>query len=141
MTNLKRVVYLLVALVIVEYVSGGLVTFDDKADLGFKPNSVNLTYPAVLPLIHRVLGVILLIGWIGLTLAGRRQPASWLYTVTTLLIVVQSSVGVLIGEDADQVSLSKYLVVTHFSISGLIIIVAGLALIKSRLNGYTDSAQ
>jgi len=50
---------------------------------------------------------------------------------TAALIVLQTVVGLLIAINTRKPLLSKYLVLTHFSISGLIIIAAGLTLIKS----------
>ncbi len=124
----------LVGLLIVEYVSGGLVTFDDPADLGFTPSSFSLTYPAVLPLLHRLLGVALIIGWLVLAIGSRERMIANYSRATVALIVLQSVVGLLIVGNTSKPLLSKYLVLTHFSMSGLIIIAAGLTLVKSMHN-------
>lgn len=121
----------LVGLLVIEYVSGGLVTFDDTADLGFTPSSFNLTYPAVLPLLHRLLGVALIIGWLVLAVGLRERALVNYSRATAALIVLQSLVGLLIVINTSKPLLSKYLVLTHFSMSGLIIIAAGLTLVKS----------
>ena len=131
MSKSRATLGVLVSLLIIEYVSGGLVTFDDPANLGFTPSSFNLTYPAVLPLLHRLLGAALIIGWLVVAIVLRERTIANYSRATAALIVLQSVVGLLIAINTGKPLLSKYLVLTHFSISGLIIIAAGLILIKS----------
>ncbi|MEM0322079.1 MAG: hypothetical protein QW613_06785 [Thermoprotei archaeon] len=126
----KIALSLLVALLVVVYVSGGLVTFDDPSDLGFAPTSLVLTYPGVLPFIHRVLGLVLVLGWIALTVSLRGELAYKRSALTAALILLELVLGLLISVNTARPVLSDYLVLANFSISGLIIIAGGLTLIK-----------
>ncbi|MEM0272545.1 MAG: hypothetical protein QW514_08400 [Thermoprotei archaeon] len=130
MMKTKIALSLLVALLVVVYVSGGLVTFDDPSDLGFAPTSLVLTYPGVLPFIHRVLGLVLVLGWIALTVSLRGELAYKRSALTAALILLELVLGLLISVNTARPVLSDYLVLAHFSVSGLIIIAGGLTLIK-----------
>lgn len=119
-----------VSLLLALYVSGGLVTFDDPSDTGFPLTVFSLQYPAVLPVVHRLLALIVVAVWVGLTMGLRGRPAYPHSLATLLLMVAQSAIGAFIAQDARSGVLG-YLVLAHFSVSGLVIIAGGLTLVRA----------
>lgn len=134
MVSAQARVALAVALLISLYVSGGLVTFDDPSDAGFGIGVFALSYPALLPLIHRLLAVAAAAGWFGAALGSRKTSVYRYSLVTLVLIVVQCAIGVLVAQGVWP-GLNDYFVLAHFSVSGLIIVVGGVALIRSLEGG------
>lgn len=126
MTSRRWLVLSLAVSIIVEYVLGGFVTFDDPSNAGFQLSSFSFSWPAVLPLVHRLFALFLLIFWIVGTIYLRNTAAHRVSHITAGLIVLQIIVGALIPATLSSHALNAYIIVAHFSIGGLIVIGAGL---------------
>ena len=120
----RKTAIVLGLLVLVEYTLGALVTFSDPSDAGFSLSSFPTTYPAYLPLIHRLFAVVLIVAWIVLPLSLRGSRAFVVSHITLGLIVLQAVTGIFIPYSQGN-PVNNYIVIIHFSVSGLIIVAAG----------------
>ncbi|MEM3852012.1 MAG: hypothetical protein QXP70_03330 [Methanomassiliicoccales archaeon] len=127
--NKRQALVLSLALaVIVEYILGGFVTFDDKSNSGFALNSLKLTWPAVLPLVHRAFALFLILFWIAGAIMLRRSRASGFAHATAGLVVIQAIIGAFIPMTLSSPMLNNYVVIAHFAVGGLLTIGAGFTL-------------
>ncbi len=125
MNQVRKVVSILSLFVLVEYVLGGFVTFDDPTDAGFQLSSFVTSGPGALPLIHRVFAGVMIIAWIISSGYLKGTGAFRISHVTIGLMVIQSVIGALIPATLSQPSLNPFVIIVHFSFSGLILITAG----------------
>jgi heme A synthase len=128
MNSKRQVVLFLSLLVLAEYVLGGFVTFDDPTNAGFSLTSFSTSYPAVLPLIHRLFAVLLILAWIIGSFYLRGTAAFRPSHLTIALMFVQAIIGALIPATLSDGVLNAYVIIAHFSVSGLVIIGTGFTL-------------
>ncbi|MBX8638311.1 MAG: hypothetical protein KIY11_08170 [Thermoplasmata archaeon] len=125
MNQVRKTVSVLSLLVLVEYVLGGFVTFDDPSDAGFQLNSFILTGQGVLPLIHRIFAAVMIVAWV-IGLRYLKGTAAYRMVHATLaLMVVQSVIGALIPATLAQPLLNAFVIIAHFSFSGLVLATTG----------------
>lgn len=115
-------------LVLIEYTLGGLVTFSDTTDSAFQLSSFTLSWPGILPTIHRLFAVVLIILWIVLSLYLRGSRAYTFSQLTLGLIVVQAIIGLFIPVTQNSAA-NSYVIIVHFAVSGLVIAAAGFTAI------------
>ncbi len=125
MNPVRKTVSVLSLLVLVEYVLGGFVTFDDPTDAGFQLSSFVTTGQGALPLIHRIFAVIMIAAWIVGLRYLRETGAYRMAHVTIGMMVIQSVIGALIPATLSQPLLNALVIIAHFSFSGLVLITAG----------------
>ncbi|MBX8630922.1 MAG: hypothetical protein KIY12_00150 [Thermoplasmata archaeon] len=125
MDRLRRTVTGLSLLVLIEYVLGGFVTFDDPTNAGFSLQSLSISYPAVLPLIHRVFAVVLILSWILGSFYLKGTRAFRMSHITIGLMFIQAIIGAMIPATLSDPSVNPYIIIAHFSFSGFILIGAG----------------
>ncbi len=125
MNRVRKAVSILSFLVLVEYVLGGFVTFDDPTDAGFGLGSFVTSGPGALPLIHRAFAVVMIVAWIIGLHYLRGTGAYRMARVAVALMVIQSVIGALIPATLQQPSLNPFVIIAHFAFSGLIFIAAG----------------
>ncbi|MBX8634559.1 MAG: hypothetical protein KHF84_08675 [Thermoplasmata archaeon] len=128
MDSKRQVVLILSLLVLIEYVLGGFVTFDDPTNAGFSLTSLSLSYPAVLPLIHRLFAVLLILSWIVGSFYLKGTAAFRMSHMTIGLMFIQAFIGALIPATLSDGVLNAYVIIAHFSVSGLVIIGTGFTL-------------
>ncbi len=128
MDSKRPVVLILSLLVLIEYVLGGFVTFDDPTNAGFSLASFSLSYPAVLPLIHRLFAVLLILSWIIGSFYLKGTDAFRMSHMTIGLMFIQALIGALIPATLSDGVLNAYVIIAHFSVSGLVIIGTGFTL-------------
>jgi hypothetical protein len=125
MNQVRKVVSILSLFVLVEYVLGGFVTFDDPADTGFQLSSFIISGPGALPLIHRAFAAVMIIAWIIGSGYLKGTGAFRISYVTIGLMLIQSVIGALIPATISQPSLNPFIIIVHFGFSGLVIITTG----------------
>jgi heme A synthase len=125
MANKKLVVSLLSLLVLIEYVLGGLVSFDDASDRGFQLTSHALNWPGVLPFAHRFFAVVLVAAWLIGSRSLRGSKSFRASHATLGLMVVQCIIGTLIPYTLQHPTVNAYIIIAHFGVSGLVIIETG----------------
>jgi heme A synthase len=125
MNRLRATALLLAILVLTEYVFGGLVSFDDPAELGLSLASHSLQWPEVLPFLHRLVATVLLIAWLFGLMIFYNTPVRKLALASVGLLVAQVAVGMAIPALRGR-ELVNYVIIAHFSLSGLIIVTTGL---------------
>ncbi len=133
MNTEKKTGIVLGLLVLVEYTLGALVTFSDPSNAGFSISSFPTTYPAYLPLVHRIFALVLIASWIILPVWLRGTRAFIASHITLGLIVLQSIIGLFIPYTLGS-QISNYVVIVHFSVSGLIIAAAGFTVMLAWLS-------
>lgn len=140
MNSERKTAIVLGLLVLVEYTLGALVTFSDPSDAGFSLSSFPTAYPAYLPLVHRLFAIVLLVSWIILPLSLRGSRAFTASHITLGLIVLQSVIGILIPYTQGN-PVNNYVVIVHFSVSGLIIAAAGFTVMLAWLADRSGGRQ
>jgi heme A synthase len=124
----RRILLISLALsILIEYVLGGFVTFDDPSNAGFALNSFSLAWPAVLPFIHRAFAIFLFLLWLVGSFYLRGTRAFRASHITLGLILIQIVIGALIPITLSS-SLNSYIIVAHFSVAGLVVIAGGFTL-------------
>ncbi len=137
MVSERKTVIVLGLLVLVEYTLGALVTFSDPLDAGFSLSSFPTTYPAYLPLVHRLFSIVLIAAWIVLPMSLKGSRAFVLSHITLGLIVLQAIIGIFIPYTQGN-PVNNYIVIVHFSVSGLIIAAAGFTVMLAWLADRPD---
>lgn len=118
----------LALLVLIEYTLGGLVTFSDTSDSAFQLSSFTLTWPGILPTVHRLFAVLLIIMWIVLSINLRGSRAYMFSYITLGIIILQAIIGLFIPITLNS-SINNYVVIVHFAVSGLVIAATGFTAI------------
>jgi len=127
----RRTVLIMSLIVLAEYIIGGFVTFDDPSNAGFSLTSYSLTWPAVLPFIHRATALFMIAVWLigSLYLKGTR---AFRYSHITIgLMLIQSVIGAMIPTTLNSPTINDYVIIAHFSMSALIIIAAGFTFFQA----------